>query len=325
MKPGLISNSLAHLSLGDMLDNAARLGLHAVELVVGGTGPVPHVDRQNLLDDPRSRADLLRSLATRGLTLVALNAMGNPLHPQERHQGDDLVDAIRLAGLLGVETVITASGLPAGNPSDTTPNWITNSWTVERQRILRYQWEDVLLPFWTGISALARENGVREVSLTLGANQSVHNVPTLLQLREAVGPTIGANLDTSQQFLMGADPIRVAAALGDTLQHVHAKDVLLNPPVRDVGSIIDTGDLADMDERAWSFVTPGYGHDRGWWARFFYQLALQGYDGPMVVDHQDLVLAPLDALRKSAALLRHHLPAGPQADVTTQAHAAPGL
>lgn len=308
MQLGFVSDSLAHLSFEDKLDSAARLGLVGVELNMGGQSQTPHVDRAELLSDSKARDRILRDFASRGLEILALNAIGNPLQPVDRSHADALVDSIRLAGELGVETVITTSGLPAGNPSDMCPNWITNSWTSENQRRLRYQWEEVLFPFWTGIAALARESGVRQIAITLGANQCVHNVPTLLQLREVIGPQIGANLDTAQQLLLGADPIRAVSALGDALYSVHATDILLNQPVLDTTSLIDIGNLAEMDERAWSFVTPGYGRDAQWWARFCYQLVMAGFDGPIAVDHCDLVTPPLIGLEKSMALLRAAMP-----------------
>ncbi len=75
------------------------------------------------------------------------------------------------------------------------PNWVVSSWPPETQAILRYQWEERLIPFWTEIVALARENGVEKIALELHGNQCVYNVPSLLKLREAVGPVVGANLD----------------------------------------------------------------------------------------------------------------------------------
>ncbi len=55
-------------------------------------------------------------------------------------------------------------------------------------------------------------------------------MPSLLKLRDAVGPTVGANLDPSHLFWMGADPLLAAEALGDAIYHVHAKDTFLNAP-----------------------------------------------------------------------------------------------
>ncbi|GAA4222266.1 sugar phosphate isomerase/epimerase [Sagittula marina] len=308
MKLALVTDSLAHLTFEDMLDAASRLGLSAIELNTGGTSNRPHVDVPRLLEDADARKRLLGSVRDKGLKLHAFNAFGNPLHPNDRTQADTLVDSIRLAGLFEVDTVVTASGLPAANPNDTMPNWVTNSWTKENQSALRYQWEEVLFPFWTGIVALARENGVNRIALTLGVNQCVHNVPTLLELRETVGPRIGASLSPASQFLIGADPIQAVEILEHALYNVHATDIMLNPAVQATTSLIDTGNLLDMAHRPWCFTTPGYGHDADWWSRFCYRLAMIQFDGCISATHQDLVLRPMDALHKSTRMLRDVMP-----------------
>ena len=45
MKIGLITDSLAHLSLDDLLPTLAEIGLDCVELGCGSWSPVPHVNK----------------------------------------------------------------------------------------------------------------------------------------------------------------------------------------------------------------------------------------------------------------------------------------
>ena len=184
MKLGVTSDSLAYLSFEEMLDTAVKLGLSGVEMNCGANSVGAHVNRAALLESATARAAFNAAIKDRGLELIAFNACGNPLHPADRAQADALVDTLRIAGELGVETVVTSSGLPAGNPSDTTPNWVVTSWPPETQDILHYQWEEVLFPFWTGVAALAKDCGVRHIALALNGNQCVYNVPTLPKLRE---------------------------------------------------------------------------------------------------------------------------------------------
>lgn len=47
----------------------------------------------------------------------------------------------------------------------------------EPQEILRFQWGEVLLPFWEGVTAIARESGVKQIALELHGDQCVYNVP----------------------------------------------------------------------------------------------------------------------------------------------------
>jgi sugar phosphate isomerase/epimerase len=130
-------------------------------------------------------------------------------------------------------------------------------------------------------------------------------VPSLLKLRSAVGPVVGANLDPSHLFWMGADPLAAVNALGDAVYHVHAKDTMLNAPVQAVTSLLENGGLSDVRARAWSYITLGYGHGETWWRQFCYRLLMAGYqDGWLSIEHEDVLLNSLEGLEKSVALLK---------------------
>jgi sugar phosphate isomerase/epimerase len=311
MKLGFVSDSLGGLSFDAMLDHAVRLGVSGVEVNTGGWSTAPHFDLETLLTNAGAQRRFLESFASRGLDVISLNANGNPLHPTEPAQGACLKDTIRMAGALGIKTVCTMSGLPAGNASDKMPNWVVSSWPPETQAILRYQWEDVLIPFWTEIVGLAKEHGVERIALELHGNQCVYNVPTLRKLRNAVGPVIGANLDPSHLFWMGADPLLAAEALGDAIYHVHAKDTFLNAPVQATTSLLENGSLLDIPARSWSYITLGFGHGEEWWRQFCYRLKMSGYDGWLSIEHEDVLLNSVEGLEKSVALLRGVMPVAP--------------
>ncbi|MGV1834730.1 sugar phosphate isomerase/epimerase family protein [Rhizobium rhizogenes] len=308
MKLGFVSDSLGGMSFEALLDNAARLGVSGVEVNTGGWSTAPHFDLQSMKASADSRRDFAKAFENRGLEIIALNANGNPLHPTQPEQGECLKDTIRIAGDMGIKTVCAMSGLPAGREGDLMPNWVVSSWPPETQAILRYQWEEKLLPFWTEIAALARENGVTRIALELHGNQYVYNVPSLLKLRAAVGPVIGANLDPSHLFWMGADPLVAALALGEAVHHVHAKDTMLNGPVQAATSLLENGSLMDIPARSWSYITLGFGHGEEWWRQFCYHLKMAGYDGWLSVEHEDVLLNSLEGLEKSIALLKGVMP-----------------
>ena len=311
MKLGFVSDSLGGHSFADMMDNAVRMGLSGVEVNTCGWSTAPHFDLEGLLGNPAAQQAFQGEFDKRGLEIIALNANGNPLHPTDPKQGEDLKKTIQLSGKMGIKTVCTMSGLPAGSATDTMPNWVVSSWPPETQKILRYQWEERLIPFWTEIVALAQDCGVERIALELHGNQCVFNVPSLLKLREAVGPTIGANLDPSHLFWMGADPLVAAEALGSALYHVHAKDTFLNAPVQATTSLLETGSLMDIPARSWSYITLGFGHGEEWWRQFCYRLKLGGYDGWLSIEHEDVLLNSLEGLEKSVALLQGLMPAAP--------------
>lgn len=308
MKLGFVSDSLGGMPFEALLDNAARLGVSGVEVNTGGWSTAPHFDLQAMKASADARRDFVKAFDSRGLEIIALNANGNPLHPTQPAQGECLKDTIRLAGDMGIRTVCTMSGLPAGRAGDLMPNWVVSSWPPETQEILRYQWEEKLLPFWTEIATLAKEYGVERIALELHGNQCVYNVPSLLKLRAAVGPVVGANLDPSHLFWMGADPLVAAEALGDAIYHVHAKDTMLNAPVQAKTSLLENGSLTDIAARSWSYITLGFGHGEEWWRQFCYRLRMAGYDGWLSVEHEDVLLNSLEGLETSITLLKGVMP-----------------
>lgn len=311
MKLGFVSDSLGGLGFQELLDTAVRLGAEGVEINTGGWSTAPHFDLDAMKSSTDARKAFRRAFDDRGLEIICLNANGNPLHPVDTSQAECLKDTIRIAGDLGITTICAMSGLPAGAPDDTTPNWIVSSWPPETRTILDYQWNDVLIPFWGEIVDLAKVHGVRRIALELHGNQCVFNVSSAEKLREAVGPVIGVNLDPSHLFWMGADPLVAAEALGDAIYHVHAKDTMLNPQVQATRSLLENGSLTDIVSRSWSYITLGFGHGEEWWRQFCYRLRMAKYDGWLSIEHEDVLLNSEEGLVKSIEMLRNVLPVAP--------------
>jgi sugar phosphate isomerase/epimerase len=315
MQIGMVTDSVAALSTTEALDLAAELALDSVEFATGNWSPAPHVDLGRLLADETARDGLTAAVTARGLEISALNANGNPLHPVTgAEQSRVLRDTIRLASLLGVTTVVCMSGLPAA-PGDHTPNWITSCWPEETTEILRAQWE-VAIPYWHDLAAFASRQQVR-LALEMHANQLVYNAPTLLRLRETIGPAIGANLDPSHLMWMGSDPVQSARALDGAIYHVHAKDTRLEPDRQALTSRLETLPWDRVDERAWNYVTLGDGHPGGteFWSQFISALGTSGYTGTLNIEHEDLALPPIDGVRRSVDLLRAALTSSASADL----------
>lgn len=210
---------------------------------------------------------------------------------------------IKLAALMGVPRVVMMSGCPGG-PGDANPNWITTSWPPECRAILTYQWDQVLIPYWRDLVAYANGLGIRRICLELHGHQNVYNVETLHRLRDAVGDTVGANYDPSHLMWMGADPIAAIRAMGPSIYHVHAKDTRIDPRNAGINSVLDTKDNNKLSERSWSYVTLGYGHGEGWWRDFCAELKRNGYDDVLSIEHEDILMSPLEGVRKSVRLLR---------------------
>lgn len=313
MRIGVLTDSLGHLPLPEMLDAIASLGVEDLEFATGGWSESPHFDLDRMLDDERHRDRFLGQLRERGLRIDALNANGNPLHPVVGAQMNTVVRrTVELAGLLGIDTVVVMSGLPAGAPGDRATSWVTTSWPPETQEILKYQWNDVALPYWRDLAAFGRNHGVR-FAVEMHGHQLVYNAGTLFRLREAVGKTVGANLDPSHPMWMGVDPHSLARALTGVIHHVHLKDVRFQPEVVKVDGILGTQPPERAAERPWNYVTLGRGYPGGqqFWGQFLSDLRMAGYDGVLSIEHEDVVIDALEGVAQSVAMIRGVLPEGP--------------
>lgn len=305
MKIGMVADSLGSFPLDSLLDTAVELGIQMLEFPCGNWSSAPHVQLDTLLDDPEQRQRFLGSLQERGLTISALNCSGNQLAPGNAGKAHDAVvrKTIRLAGLLGVKRIVMMSGLPAGK-GDQHPNWITVAWPPETTRLLEYQWEEVALPYWRELVSYAADQGVEKICIEPHGHQLVYNVPTLLRLREAVGTMVGANFDPSHMMWMGGDPLAAIRALGAAIYHVHAKDTRVDPYHSAMNTRLETRTNQQVSERAWNYVTLGYGHGESWWRDFVLLLRQVGYNDVLSIEHEDMSMSPLEGVRKTVTFLQ---------------------
>jgi sugar phosphate isomerase/epimerase len=310
MQIGLLTDSLSTLSRTEALDAAVGLGIETVEIGLGGASggwsPAPHADLAELLDSAGARDVLRRDVADRGLRLEAFNAAGNPLHPVRGARDDAVLrGALQLAEELEVGTVVTMSGLPAA-PGDRFPAWITTVWPPENLELLEHQWA-VAIDYWGGLAEEAKRRGV-QVAIEMHANQLVYCVPALLRLRDAVGPTVGANYDPSHLLWMGADAVTAIGALDGAIHHVHAKDTRIEARAA-VSSRLETIPNDRPAERAWNYVAVGTGHPDGvgFWARFVTALRAAGYDGPLSIENEDYTLGQRESVALAVQTLKEAL------------------
>jgi sugar phosphate isomerase/epimerase len=304
MKIGMLTDSLGHMDLDAMLDASAELGIAWLEFACGNWSSAPHIQLDAMVQSEATRGEFRAKLADRGLSISALNCSGNPLHPgaEGERQHAVTLKTFELARLLGVNRVVMMSGLPGG-PGDANPNWITTEWPPECLRILQYQWDEKLIPYWKDLVAVARNAGVEQICLELHGHQAVYNPYTLTRLRDAVGETVGANYDPSHPLWMGADPLLAVRALGSAIYYVHAKDTRVEPGAA-IDGTLEIRPSSNVRERTWNYVTLGYGHGEAWWRQFCAALHMAGYDDVLSIEHEDSTMSPLEGVRKSVALLK---------------------
>ncbi len=180
MKLGVYTAILHDKPLREALEVIASLGLTGAEINAGGFLPTPHLPVRELLSGEVTSQQYLSTFDGTGVSIAGLNCNGNPLHPDPEvgpEDADDLRNAIRVAGLLGVDRVVTMSGLPQAHPGGKWPAWHVNTWDSGYLDSLDYQWDEVAVPFWTEIDALAREHGVK-VAIEMHPQNLVFNPPT---------------------------------------------------------------------------------------------------------------------------------------------------
>ncbi len=319
MKVGVFSVILGSMKLEPALDYLASLGVQAVELGAGAFAGTAHCPVDALLASERRASGFLKAVASRGLTISALNCPGNPIHPDKRRAGRDDSDfrkALQLAPRLGVDTVINFSGCPGGGPQDKTPNWVTCPWPPDYLKILEYQWNKVVFPYWEKTARFAEKCGVRKIAFEMHPGFVVYNPETLLRLRKEVGTLVGANFDPSHLFWQGIDPCEAVRSLAGAVWHVHAKDTAIHEWNSRRNGVLDTKHYKDELNRAWMFRTVGYGHPRHFWCDFVSALRMTGYDGALSVEHEDSLMTSREGLEKGVRFLQGIVLNEPKGKVT---------
>ena len=306
MKLGVLANLYGGMSLDAALCKLKGMGVEAVEIGCGGYPGKAHANPKELLADDAKLKEFLDTFKKYDIELSAFACHGNPVHPDAGVAASfdsDLRDAILLAEKCGVKTIVTFSGCPGGSPEDKMPNWATCSWPPEYTDVLNYQWNEVLIPYWKDLVAFSEAHGVHRIALEMHPGFCVYNPETLMKLREAVGPTIGANLDPSHLIWQGCEMPAVIRYLGDAIYHVHAKDTKIDPVIAPAIGNLETKHYSLEAQRAWVFRSVGYGHGEDWWKEFCTQLRLVGYDGILSIEHEDSLLTIEEGLTRAIEML----------------------
>lgn len=304
MRVGVFTPLLSQLSLDAVLKKLKDLNIDTVEF---GTGNYPgdaHC-KLSLLEDTTSLLEFQKQLADHGMTISALSCHGNALHPdpaRAKHDREVSRRTILLAEKLGIPVVVDFSGCPGDSPSATAPNWVTCPWPPDYLKVLDWQWNEVVTPYWTEHAKFAADHGVK-IAIEMHPGFVVYNPETMLKLRSIAGPSVGCNFDPSHLFWQGIDPIAAVRILNEAIFHVHAKDTQLYAANLPRTGVLDTKPYTDERNRGWIFRTCGYGHGMEWWTEFISTLRMFGYDYVLSIEHEDSLLSPEEGLTKAANFL----------------------
>ncbi len=278
MKLGILTAPFADTALTDVAGWASSVGFEALEIACWPktSGPsrryagTSHIDVENL--SAEAAKDLVASLAETGLSVSGLGYYPNPLHPDAAHREavmGHLRKVIVAAGRMGVGVVNTFVGGDAAKSVDA-------------------NWQDALT-IWPDTVAFARDNGVKLAFENCpmifsqdewpGGHNIAYSPQIWRRILEAWGGDVGMNFDPSHLVLQMIDMARFIREFGPHMLHVHAKDLMIDRDGLYERGILSAG-------MGWQVPRmPGLGEVN--WNVFFSGLYRAGYDGPVIIEHED--------------------------------------
>jgi sugar phosphate isomerase/epimerase len=308
---GVFDPAFPELTVDQLVEKYASLGVEAAEIGTGGYPDNKHCPLPELLEDPAKLKAWRKKFDDRNIKIATLSCHGNPVHPDrtiaERY-AETFRRTVLLAEKLDVKVIVGFSGCPGANPTDANPNWITYRWPPEYAAAQDWQWREKLIPYWKEAVKFARSHGIRRLALEMHPNFCVYNPLTLLKLRDAVGEEIGANNDLSHLFWQGCDPVEVIRMLGKqgAIYHAHMKDTVLYPEkVARYGVLNFVFEKRDLKTASDAFRAVGYGHGASTWKDIVRTYMEVGYDGILSVENEDPILSGEVGVERALYVLKN--------------------
>ena len=293
MKLGFLTAPFPDTPLLEVADWARWAGFEALEIACWpkSSGPTRRYAGTSHIDVARISAkearDIVAALAEKDSSISALGYYPNPLHPDPDHRRtviDHLEKVITTAGHMGVPVNTFCGG--------------------DAARHVDANWEEAL-QVWPAIIAHARDHGVR---LTFencpmifsydewpGGHNIAYSPRIWRRIIETWGDWVGLNYDPSHLVWQMIDQPRFIREFGPHIRHVHAKDLMIDRDGLYERGIFSAG-------IGWQIPRmPGLGEVD--WPVLFSGLYRAGYDGPIVIEHEDRKFEGSDELVKRGFLL----------------------
>jgi sugar phosphate isomerase/epimerase len=294
MRLGLLTAPFERTPLDDVADWTAANGFESIEIACwppssgdarryAGTS---HIDVTTLTKD---RADeITGKMRERGLVISGLGYYPNPLNPDPAHRETvigHLKHVMTAAELMDVPLVNTFMGADEAKNQDE-------------------NWEEALR-VWPDIVAFANDHG-RKITLEncpmlfsydeWPGGRNIATTPRMWRrILEQWGGTIGLNFDPSHLILQMIDIPRFIREFGPHILHVQAKDLWIDREGLYERGVFSMG-------MGWQVPRlPGLGDVE--WGPLFAALWRAGYDGDVIIEHEDRDFEKTDELVKRGFLL----------------------
>lgn len=298
MQLGFLTAPFADTNLNEVAEWAAGNGFSALEVAcwpgAGGEARryagTSHINVDGL--SAGEAADIVGQLNAKGVSISGLGYYPNPLHADVGYRDGviaHLKKVISAAALLDVEVVNTFMG------GDRTLN-VEENWA--RAKVIFP--EIVAHARDTGVT-LAFENCPMIFSLDEwpGGNNIAYSPKIWRRIFETWGDAVGMNYDPSHLVWQMIDQPRFIREFGSRMVHVHAKDVMIDRDGLYENGVLSAG-------IGWQVPRmPGLGDID--WAQFFSGLYRAGYDGPVIIEHEDRNFEGDDEKLKRGFLLARDL------------------
>jgi sugar phosphate isomerase/epimerase len=294
VKLGFLTAPFPETPLLDVADWAASVGFEVLEIACwprasGATrkyAGTSHIDVADLSDAQAS--EIKDEIAAKGLDISGLGFYPNPLHPDPEKRAaaiDHLKSVIVATGKMGLPVTNTFCGGDASKHVDA-------------------NWEEAL-KVWPDIVRFAQDNGVKitfencPMIFSYDEWPAGHNIaysPYIWRrILEEWGGTVGLNYDPSHLVWLMIDQGRFIREFGPHILHFQAKDVMI-----DQNGLYERGSLSGGI--GWQIPRiPGLGDAP--WAEIFSELYRSGYDGPIIIEHEDKVFEGTDEKIKRGFLV----------------------
>ena len=294
MKLGFLTAPFPDTSLMDVADWASSVGFETLEIACWPVSKGPtrryagttHIDVANT--SKAESGEIVSQMADRNLGISGLGYYPNPLHPDAAHREtviDHLKKVIFTAGQMGVPVVNTFCGGDASKHVD--DNW------------------EMALKVWPDVVRFARDHGVKltfencPMIFSYDEWPGGHNIAYSPYIWRRIiaewGDTVGLNYDPSHLVWLMIDQARFIAEFGPSIFHMQAKDVMI-----DRDGLYERGTFSSGI--GWQIPRmPGLGEVD--WSVVFSSLYRAGYDGPIIIEHEDRQFEGTDELVKRGFLL----------------------
>ena len=278
-----------------------------IEVGAGGYAPHPHCDVAALLASASARSAWLDGIARHGLGISALNAWGNPLHPDAelaRRHDEDLRNAIRLAAALGVTRVVAMAGCPAGPAGGPGA-------AFRRGRLAAVPGGRLRAAVGAADRAVLGRPGRlrgRGASRPAGLPGTAPGHVRVQRRDVRAGwprsgprsaPTSTPATSSGWAWTATGSPPRSAARVG----HVHGKDTVFHADSLALNGLLDRRWPEPAADMPWTFAVPGRGHDLAWWAGLVRALS-RSQAQVVSIEHEDPFVPAETGVPEAARLLR---------------------